>query len=125
MTNEQRAEALLKKYGFDFEKLYKPEIRSLIEEEIANYHMGSSEYIRVLCGYLFCIGDETDIPLLKRAKYEINMDVGCMIDGEWIESLQNGGAATEQICSKEVLVEGFIHYYENFEADDWEEEWWK
>lgn len=123
MTNEQRAEALLKKYGFEFEEIPKVEIRERIEAEIANFQQGSSEYIRVLCGYLYCIGDVSDVPLLKRAKYEINMDVGCMIDGDWIESLQNGGRETERIPDKEKLVEGFKQYYENFEADDWEEEW--
>lgn len=32
MTNEQRAEALIQKYGFDFKKISKEEIRLLIEK---------------------------------------------------------------------------------------------
>ena len=63
----------------------------LEEQEIEDFQEGSSEYIRLLCGYLYCIGDVTDVPLLEQAKYGINMDVGCMVDGEWIESLKNGG----------------------------------
>ena len=95
MTNEQRAEALIQKYGFDFPSIPKEEIRRLIEQEIEDYQEGSSEYIRLLCGYLYCIGDAADIPLLERAKYGINMDVGCMVDWEWVESLKNGGVEGE------------------------------
>ena len=50
MTNEQRAELLVKKYGFDFENIPKEEIIQLIQKEIADYQPGSSEYIRLLCG---------------------------------------------------------------------------
>lgn len=118
MTNEQRAEQLIGKYGFDFERIPKEEIIHLIEEEIADHREGSSEYIRLLCGYLFCLGDSSDVPLLEKAKYGINMDVGCMIDGEWIESLKNGGAETEYVNEREKIVESFVAYYRDFEADD-------
>lgn len=47
----------------------------LIQKEIENYQEGSSEYIRVLCGYLYCIGNASDAELIKRAKYGINFDV--------------------------------------------------
>lgn len=120
MTNEQRAEKLIKQLGFNFESISKDEIRGLIEQEIMNYQSGSSEYIRLLCGYLYCLGDITDVPLLEKAKYGINMDVGCMIDGEWIESLKNGGIEAEYVNSRDNIIQGFISYYENFEAD---EEW--
>ena len=118
MTNEQRAEELIKELGFEFGTISKDYIISLLEDEIKNYHEGSSEYIRLLCGYLFCLGDETDVPLLKKVKYDINMDVGCMIDEEWIQSLENGGLPGYNLRSKEQLVMGFILYYQNFEADD-------
>ena len=120
MTNEQRAEILIKRLGFHFESISKDEIRGLIEKEITNYQPGSSEYIRLLCGYLYCLGDVTDVPLLEKAKYGINMDVGCMVDGEWIESLKNGGIEAKYVSSREKIIQGFISYYENFEAD---EEW--
>ena len=71
MTNEQRAEALIRKYGFDFASIPKNEIRELIEQEIKDFQEGSSEYIRLLCGYLYCVGDITDVPLLERAKYGV------------------------------------------------------
>ncbi|MBQ6553889.1 MAG: hypothetical protein IJL89_01530, partial [Firmicutes bacterium] len=63
--------------------------------------------------YLFCLGDCSDIPLLKKAKYGLNMDVGCMIDGEWIESLENGGAAdkAKNLRSKEDIIKDFVGYY--------------
>ena len=118
MTNEQRAEALIQKYGFDFASISKDEIRELIELEIEDFQEGSSEYIRLLCGYLYCIGDVTDIPLLERAKYGINMDVGCMVDREWIESLKNGGIEEEFVNSREIIIQNFIAYYKDFEADD-------
>lgn len=118
MTNEQRAEKIIEKYQFDFEKIPKDEIRAFIRAEIDDFQEGSSEYIRLLCGYLFCIGDQSDVPLLEEAKRGINMDVGCMIDWEWLESLKNGGRETEEVRSKEELVEAFKFYYRDFEADD-------
>ena len=118
MTNEQRAEALIRKYGFDFASIPKNEIRELIEQEIKDFQEGSSEYIRLLCGYLYCVGDITDVPLLERAKYGVNMDVGCMVDWEWVESLKNGGVEGEFVNSRETIVQNFIAYYRSFEADD-------
>lgn len=118
MTNEKRAEEIINKYRFDFNKIPKAEIRSLIENEISDYQSGSSEYIRVLCGYLFCIGDKSDIPLLEKAKYEINMDVGCMIDEEWIESLKNDGKAAEYIQPRSEIIDNFIKYYKDFSSSD-------
>lgn len=111
MTNEERAENLVQKYGFDFANIPKNEIIALIESEIADFQEGSSEYIRVLCGYLYCIGEVSDAALIEKAKYRINMDVGCMIDGEWIESLQNGGKETELVRSRDEIIEDFVSYY--------------
>jgi len=119
MTNEQRAEAIIKKYEFIFSEIPKEEIRKLIEKEISNFQEGSSEYIRVLCGYLYCIGDLSDVSLMEKAKYSINMDVGCMIDGEWIDSLK--GIKNEYTRPRAEIIESFIAYYKNFEADD--DEW--
>lgn len=116
MTNSERAEQIISKYGFDFENIPKAEITSLIENEIENFQQGSSEYIRVLCGYLYCLGNEDDIPLLEKAKYGINMDVGCMIDIEWIDSLS--GANDEYTRSRDEIIDSFIRYYKNFKADD-------
>ena len=121
MKNLQRTEKLIKKYGFDFEKIPKNEIISLLETEISNYQEGSSEYIRLLCGYLFCIGDKTDISMIEKAKYGINMDVGCMIDWEWLESLKNDGIETEYCYSRNELIRDFIEYYTDFSADEWNE----
>lgn len=107
IDNEERARNIVRKYRFDFDKIPKNEIKDLIEKEIENFQEGSSEYIRVLCGYLYCIGDITDAALIQRAKYEINMDVGCMIDGEWIESLQCEDADGQ----RKDIIEYFIKYY--------------
>lgn len=114
MTNEQKAEQLIQKYGFDFDKIPKTEIRELIEEEIRNYqYSSSSEYIRLLCGYLYCIGDDTDIEMIDKAKH-ISFDVGCMIDSEWLDSLAN----KEDVRPREEIISNFIDYYQDFEADD-------
>ena len=80
-----------------------------------NYQPGSSEYIRLLCGYLYCLGDRSDIPLLEKAKYNINMDVGCMIDREWIDSLKNGGKETQFTGSRQDIIDGFVSYYKVFQ----------
>ena len=121
MTNEQRAENLIAELGFDFGKISKDYIISLLEEEISNYQEGSSEYIRLLCGYLFCLGDASDVPLLKKAKYGINMDVGCMIDEEWIASLENDGAAIGNFRSRDQIIDSFVYYYQNFDSEDYDD----
>lgn len=77
---------LIQRFGFDFSMIPKNEIRNLIEQEMANFQEGSSEHIRLLCGYLYCLGDITDVPLLEKVKHGISFDVGCMIDKEWIDS---------------------------------------
>ena len=104
--NERRAKALIHKYLFDFEQIPREEIVQLLEKEICDPQEGSGEYIRVLCGYLYCIGDSTDIPLIKKAKYNLNMDVGCMVDYEWI--------TTENIRPRSEIVESFVEYYKTY-----------
>lgn len=120
MTNEQRAEKLIKKLDFDFDTISKSYIIELLQKEINNFQDGSSEYIRLLCGYLYCLGDTSDIPLIKMAKYDINMDVGCMIDGEWIASLENDGFEEKATFTrpKNEIIESFVSYYSNFSASD-------
>ena len=110
LSNEERADNIVRQYGFDFTKISKDEIRDLIEKEIKNFQEGSSEYIRVLCGYLFCIGDAEDAKLLEQVKYGINFDVGCMIDGEWIEALK-GNMSEEE---RQLLIQSFVKYYDVF-----------
>ena len=110
MTNDQRAMKTLEKYGFDFNHIPKQEIIGLIQQEIENYQPGSSEYIRLLCGYLYCLGDLSDVSLLEKAKYSINMDVGCMIDEEWIESLKNGGIETQFTGTRQDIIDSFVSY---------------
>ena len=51
MTNEQRAEELIVKLGFDFSRISKSYIARLLQDEINNFQDGSSKYIRLLCGY--------------------------------------------------------------------------
>ena len=109
MDNEERAEQLIKKYGFDFANIPKEEIRELIQREIADYQSGSSEYLRVLCGYLYCIGDASDACLISKVKYGINFDVGCMIEGEWIENLKSGNTK-----KRKVIIDDFVSYYTNY-----------
>ena len=110
MDNELRTQALITKYQFEFEKIDKSEIRALLQDEITRYQKESAEYLRCLCGYLFCIGDETDAPLIEAVKYGISMDVGCMIDEEWIHSLQNGGVESLLTRSRSAIIEDFILY---------------
>lgn len=118
MTNGQRAMELIKKYGFDFNYIPKQEIIDLIQKEIAVYQPESSEYIRLLCGYLYCLGDISDVPLLEKAKYNINMDVGCMIDREWIDSLKNGGIETQFTGPRQDIIDSFVSYYKAFQPED-------
>lgn len=107
--NEKRAELLVKRLGFDFDKISKKEIRELLQSEISDFQEGSSEYIRLLCGYLFCLGDCTDADLIEKAKYGINFDVGCMIDGEWIDSLRNNDTPEERAD----IIQSFLDYYKS------------
>lgn len=123
MNNEERTEVLIKRYDFDFSLKYHAEIRQLLEKEIISYQEGSSEYLRFLCGYLFCIGYVNDVEIIKKAKYSINMDVGCMIDYDWIESLENGGIESENVYSRQLLIDNFVRYYDSFEASEDSDEW--
>ena len=120
---EDRAEFFIRKLGFDFDNIDKNEIifflnkefeRAIIEWESEFYN--SSECLRVLCGYLYCLGDISDVPLLKKVKYGFDMDVGTMIDDEWIDSLENGGMEMKEydILSKKEIIEGFIDHYRYF-----------
>ena len=114
MDKELLAHKLAEDLGFDLGSISKEYIIRLLEKEITEHKDNeSSEYIRLLCGYLFCIGDKSDTALLRKAKYGISMDVGCMIDGEWIQSLENDGAADDSIFlrSREELIKDFISYY--------------
>jgi len=111
-NNEKRAEKILRRFGFDFRQEYRNEIRKLLIEEINNYQDGSSEYLRVLCGFLFCIGNSEDTELIKKVKYGINFDVGCMIDGEWIDSME--GKLDYNISTREELIQYYIEYYKNY-----------
>ncbi|MBR2446983.1 MAG: hypothetical protein IKB28_10015 [Clostridia bacterium] len=105
---------MVKKYGFDLENIPKQEIVHLLEQELQSPWPGSSEYLRVLCGYLYCLGDASDVQLLEKAKYSVNMDAGSMIDAEWIDSLKNGGQADNNIRAREEIVRDFIQYYKEF-----------
>ena len=118
LNNDERTEVLIKIYDFDFSQKYHVAIRELLEKEIMNFQDGSSEYLRFLCGYLFCIGDVNEVEIIRKAKYSINMDVGCMIDGEWIESFENGGLEFENVRSRQLLIDDFVNYYVDFEASE-------
>ena len=121
LTSDERAENFIKRFGFDFDKIDKNQIISLINEEFERAveerkrcFYDSSECLRVLCGYLFCLGDISDVPLLEKVKYGIDMDVGTMIDGEWIDSLENGGIEDKYTQTRKEIIEGFVDYYESW-----------
>lgn len=118
VTNGQRAAALIQKYGFAFSAIPKAEIQALLEQEIRDFQAGSAEYIRLLCAYLYGTGDASDVPLMEAAKQEINMDVGCMIDQEWIDSLKKGGRKGRHVRSRAEILQDIVDYYRDFEADD-------
>ena len=120
---EERAEFFIRKLGFDFDKIDKNEIiflinkefeRAITEREIKFYD--SSECLRVLCGYLFCLGDISDVPLLKKVKYKIDMDMGVAIDGIWIISLENNGMEMKEynIPSKKEIIKYFVDEYKSW-----------
>jgi len=50
-----------------------------------------------------------DIELMEKVKYSINMDVGVMIDGEWLDSIKSVKKIYTR--SREELVSEFISYY--------------
>ena len=121
LSSDERAENFLKRFGFDFDKIDKNEIifllnkefeRAITERESKFYD--SSECLRVLCGYLYCLGNISDVPLLEKVKYGIDMDVGTMIDGEWIDSLENGGIKTKYTQTRKEIIKGFVDYYESW-----------
>ena len=121
LTSDERAENFIKRFGFDFDKIDKNQIISLINEEFERAveerkrcFYDSSECLRVLCGYLYCLGDISDVPLLEKVKYGIDMDVGTMIDSEWIDSLENGGIEDKYTRTRKEIIENFVDYYESW-----------
>ena len=121
LTSDERAENFIKRFGFDFDKIDKNQIISLINEEFERAveerkrcFYDSSECLRVLCGYLYCLGDISDVSLLEKVKYGIDMDVGTMIDSEWIDSLKNGGIEDKYTRTRKEIIEDFVGYYESW-----------
>ncbi|MCL1792145.1 MAG: hypothetical protein FWG40_12545 [Peptococcaceae bacterium] len=118
INKEGQAKDLLLKYSFDFQnEKHREEIITLLEKEIdwckkPDSQWESSEYLRVLCGYVFCFERGEDAALIKRAKTEINFDVGCIIDEDWITSLSKNDATT--IRTRKSLIQGFTDYYKNY-----------
>ena len=122
---EERAEFFIRKLGFDFDKIDKNEIIFLLNKEFeraiterGSKFYDSSECLRVLCGYLYCLGDISDVPLLEKVKYGIDMDVGVAIDSECIDSLKNEGIAMKleeyDIRSKKEIIKNFLDFYKNY-----------
>ena len=122
---EERAEFFIRKLGFDFDKIDKNEIifllnkefeKAITETERESKFYDSSECLRVLCGYLYCLGDISDVPLLKKVKYGIDMDTGVAIDGIWIISLENNGIEMKEydIPSKKEIIKDFVDFYKNY-----------
>ena len=118
----ERAEYFVKKLGLDFSKINKNDIiyllneefkRAIKEEKEDSDFFDSSECLRVLCGYLFCLGDISDIPLLEKVKYKIDMDMGVAIDGIWIINLENNGIEMKEydIPSKKEIIKYFVDEY--------------
>mgnify|MGYP000938990362 CR=1 FL=1 len=121
LTSDERAENFIKRFGFDFDKIDKNQIISLINEEFERAveerkrcFYDSSECLRVLCGYLYCLGDISDVPLLEKVKYSFDMDVDIAIDFAWIESLKNGGIKTRYTQTRKEIIKGFVDYYESW-----------
>lgn len=48
------------------------------------------------------------------AKHRINFDVGCMIDGDWIDSLRSGGIADGYLPTRDELIMDFVSYYKGY-----------
>ena len=137
----ERAEYFVKKLGLDFSKINKNDIifllnkefeRAITERESKFYDLNeeftraikeekedsdffdSSECLRVLCGYLYCLGDISDVSLLEKVKYSFDMDVDIAIDFAWIESLKNGGIKTKYTQTRKEITKGFVDYYESW-----------
>ncbi|MGN1411524.1 MAG: hypothetical protein ACI4WH_03310 [Oscillospiraceae bacterium] len=107
----------VKKFNFDFSSSHRGEVLELLEQEIYNYrnvkdyYKKSYEYIRFLCGYLFCIGNTDDIEIIEYVRYTLGMDTGTMIEYEWIQRLKLGLQSAEFVRSREDLIQDFVDWY--------------
>ena len=103
----ERAEYFVKKLGFDFDKIDKNNIIYLLNEEFKRAIKEEKED-----------SDISDVPLLEKVKYGIDMDVGVAIDSEWIDSLKNEGIAMKleeyDIRSKKEIIKNFLDFYKNY-----------
>ena len=43
------------------------------------------------------------------------MDIGAMIDKEWLTSLENGGIADDETRSRDELIADIVMYYMDYE----------
>ena len=50
--------------------------------------------------------------LLKKAKHNINFDVGCMINSAWIENIDS--ADNEKTSERKELISEFVGYYNSY-----------
>jgi len=41
-----------------------------------------------------------------------------MIDSEWIDSLKNGGISSQYIRSRQEIIDDFVLYYKDFQAEE-------
>lgn len=126
--NEKRAEKFIRKYGLTPSVEVRVELKKLLEYEIENYSGGSSEYLRVLSALLFYIGNVEDSILIFRAKM-LNMDVGTMIDTEFLFGAGFGETLDFIKKNKEdkefVRMEDFLYDYseEYFDREEVVEEY--
>ena len=109
---DSRTQELLGKYGMDFMNIPADEIRTLISEELNAPKKDSSEYLRLLCAYLFCSGEKDDAQLIRKVKFSGSMDILNAIDKDWISCLE-GSDECER--SRDELISDIMLYYLDYE----------
>lgn len=113
--NERRIAEVLDKYSKDFLNTPKEEIRALITGELAAPVKDNTEYLRLLCAILFCVGDKEDAQLIKKVKYSGSMDILDAIDKDWISCLENDGENAEDMRSRDEIISDIMLSYFDYE----------
>lgn len=83
MTDEEKTDEHLKKYGLTPDAIFLDEIRNLTLQEISNDNREGNEFLKLCCLQLFFIGDVADSLLIWKAKRS-DFDAYCYIDIQFV-----------------------------------------
>ena len=113
--SENKARLFFEEFGFNFKVEDRYIVRNLLEHEINNSSKNDEgEFLKVLCGYLFCIGNPEDVDLIKKVKNDLGRDVGLMINRGWTDAEMMKVDSMAKDVMYFGLREDYREFYQNY-----------